>query len=97
MVDAQLNARRDLYREVESSIEHGKQADEIFKEIEESAHQPKVSLKSASPPADFYHYYKKDIAEEMLRMKQRTGEAQTLEFMAQTLRAPFVELKRKDK
>lgn len=93
-VDAQLNARRDLSREVASGIAQGKHAGEIFKEIEELAHQPKIILKATSQPSDFYHYYKKDMAEEILGVKQRTGGTQALEFVTQSLHEPFVELKK---
>jgi hypothetical protein len=93
-VEASRNARRDLFREVERDVSRGKQLPEIFKSIEELARKPEVALDSDSTSSDFYNYYQKRVAEEVLQMRQTAGDEKTKEFMMEPLRERWIELKK---
>lgn len=94
-VEALRNARRDLYSELEQGFKRGDSLNEVFKQAESLASAPDVRLSVASTAADLYNHTKKNVAAEILRMRNKVGDQKTLEFVARPLRSPRIDLKKK--
>lgn len=93
-VAASRNARRDFLKELELDIKQGKPAKDIFKRVELLSREPNVKVSSSSTSAEFYNFYKKNVAKEILKMREKVGEAKTLEFATKSLQKGWVELKK---
>jgi hypothetical protein len=88
------DARRDLFDEIQNDVEQKKSVAEVLRHVEALATQPEVRLRQTSTPSDHYNNAKRKVAEEILRMKSRAGDAKALEFVFSQPRTPRVELKK---
>jgi hypothetical protein len=76
---AQINAKRDLLNEITHSLSKaGKSKDAVFRELEDTTKQPKVSLDSKSTPEDHYKYHRRFYAAEILRSRGVLGDEKAL-------------------
>ncbi|MGB9181172.1 MAG: hypothetical protein WCB68_18205 [Pyrinomonadaceae bacterium] len=93
-VEASRNARRDLLRELETDVKQGNPAREVFKRVELLSGEPNVKVSPSSTSAEFYSFYKKNVAKEILKMREKAGEEKTLEFAAKSLQKEWIQLKK---
>ncbi|PYS88077.1 MAG: hypothetical protein DMF64_21400 [Acidobacteria bacterium] len=84
-IKASVDASNDVLKEIESGIQEGKSANEIFKSIEEAANGPDIRLSSASTSRDHYLYEKKLSAQEILNIRKYKGDAKAFEHVRMRL------------
>lgn len=94
-VQADIDARRDLYLEIGHHIGQGEHPSVALRRVEELAAGPDVRLKETSTSAEMYSQHKKEIANEMLQMRKKAGDEQVVIFMSEALRKPWIQLKKK--
>lgn len=90
-VEALRNARYDVYAELSAGLEQGKSAGEIFRHAESLVR----SSAARSDLAPLYDRTKESVAREILGMREKSGERETLQWVKRSLRTPPVELKRR--
>jgi hypothetical protein len=96
-IEALRNANLDLRREMESKNKHGGNQSEVFDHLSEIARGPQVRLGRNSTMADYYNHFKKTEAEDLLRMRGRSGDQQVLDYALQPLRKLWPEIRRTPK
>lgn len=89
-VEALRNARYDVYAELSAGLEQGKSAGEIFRHAESLVR----GTETRSDSAPLYDRTKGSVAREILKMREKAGDRETLQWVKRSLRAPRVELKR---
>lgn len=93
---AMIDANNDLLNEITLEMSRPNVSrDKVFKQIEKKAKQPEINLDSKSTPADYYNYYKKAYADEVLRMRQALGDDKSLEAALRPLKKPWPMLHKK--
>lgn len=75
MMKAHVDARRDLLNDVALGLSQlHKSKEEVFRYVETVANQPDIEIiSSKTTPTEFYNYYKKYYAAEMLRLRRSWG------------------------
>lgn len=74
---AMTDARKDLLNEIALGLSE-KTKDEVFGRLEGTANQPDVGLDSQSTSTDYYNYYKKVYADEVLQLRRAHGDDEGL-------------------
>lgn len=78
---AMIDARRDLLDEIAAGLStSGTTTDSLYERLKETAAQSSVEIDSASTPADYYHYFKKFYANDILKTKEIHGQNKALEI-----------------
>ncbi|HEU4712053.1 MAG TPA: hypothetical protein VFS76_10840 [Pyrinomonadaceae bacterium] len=96
-VSAVAKAKRDLLGAVGSQPRSNREArDQIYHDLEQSVTQAPEGLDSNSTPADYYNYFRKLYASEILRMKSIYGEEKALDLAIQPLNRNWVHLKKSE-
>ncbi len=96
VVKAEVDARRDLLNDIALGLTRlGKSKEEVFRHVEKVAGGPDVAVGSDSTPTDFYNFYKKRYAAQVLRMSQAFGDEKGLAAALQPLRKPWVQLRKR--
>jgi hypothetical protein len=93
---AMIDAKSDLLNEM--NLQLGKtnaSREEVFSQVEATAKLPDINLNSKSTPTDYYNYYKKSYADEMLRVRQTLGDDKALTSALHPLRKPWPKLRKK--
>jgi hypothetical protein len=93
-IKAQVDAKYDLLREIESGIQQGKSADEIFRHAEEALAGPDIELNPDSTTADHYNYNKKLYGQEILGIRTALGDKKAIERVRILLSRPWPELRK---
>lgn len=91
-VEAMRNGRRDTLLEMINDKRLGKSDAEVFKHLADLANQ-KVAT-NPKEPSEFYNSYKRDTANEFLRLRAVDGEAKTLGRAENKLKGPWPKLKK---
>lgn len=98
IMKAHVDARRDLLNDVALGLSQlHKSKEEVFRYVEAVANQPDIDITSNSTPTEFYNYYKKFYAAEMLRLRRSWGDDKTLAFSLSPLKKPWPKLEKKPK
>ena len=92
---AQISAKYDLLNEIARGLSKGKSKDEIFKDLVDTANQPEVRLNSKSAAADYYNYYKRHSADEILRSRNFVGDEKALAIALIPTKKPWRVLRKK--
>ena len=96
IVKAEADARHDLLNEIALGLtQAGKSKEEVFRHVERIAEAPAPDVGSDSAPTDFYNFYKKQYAAQVLRMRQAFGDERGLAATLQPLRKPWIKLRKK--
>jgi hypothetical protein len=93
-VKALIDADRDLRREIETKVKSGKSADDIFTHVTEEAGKPKVRIRPNSTAEDHYNYFKRAAAEELLSMREVSGNDKTLKHALRPSKKPWPQLRK---
>lgn len=78
-VDALVRANQDLRDELEMGRKAGKSADDVFKRVTEEANKPKVRPGRNSTADEHYNYFKSLAAQELVEMRNVSGDEKVLE------------------
>ncbi|MDQ3743621.1 MAG: hypothetical protein M3444_04500 [Acidobacteriota bacterium] len=87
-VEALIRADQDLRDELETRRKSGKSADDVLTHVTEEAGKPKVRLGRNSTADDYYNYFKRSAAKELLEMRNLSGSEKTLEHALRPLKGP---------
>lgn len=93
-VKAEVDANRDVLREIQAGFQQSKPTNEIFKRIEDLTAEPDVSLGPDSTPLDYYNYHKKEIAREYLGYKEAWGGDNATKRALQQLNKTWAKLRK---
>jgi hypothetical protein len=91
-MQANIDAKRDLAKELAFAVEHKKDLEEVFRDFEEVANTKAPTLTSDATPAEHYMYYKKLYTQEFLRVKEKLGTEKAISMPLQMLHKPWVKL-----
>jgi hypothetical protein len=94
-IKANIDAKRDLLQEIAFAMEHKRTYDEIFGDMEELANSPKNIERADASPGEYYEYYKKIYADEVVRMRRAMGNEKAIAMSLQPLRRQWPVLKKK--
>lgn len=93
---AMIDAKSDLLNEINLELSRPSASrEEVFSKVAAAASQPEINLNSSSTPIDYYNFYKKSYADEILRAKQVSGEDKALALALRPLRKPWPKLHKK--
>jgi len=92
MVEARVNARRDLMQEIAFAVERKRSMDAIFDYINEVASSPLPVQKMNQ--GDLYNLFKRSDAEEMLRMKAALSSQKAVGMALQQSRKAWSKLRK---
>lgn len=93
-VKAGIDAKRDLLEEIAFAVNHNRSTDQIFGDVKEwvgnspEAQYPKITS------TDYYNYYKRVYAEEVLHMKKAVGGDEAIAMALQPLRKAWPKLEK---
>jgi hypothetical protein len=93
---AQVDAKRDVLNEL--SVESAKarvSKDQVFATLQSIASQDVFDLNSNSPPSDYYNYYRKHYAKQILTMRQSIGDDRALAIALRPTRKAWRTLAKK--
>lgn len=94
-VKAQIDAKRDLLNEVAIGLSNlHRSKEEVFSHVEKTAAQPDVRLDSNSTPTDFYNFYKRFYAREILEDRNAFGDDKALAVTLQPLKKAWPKLRK---
>jgi hypothetical protein len=93
-VQAHMDAKRELLEEILFSTRRNISTEEIFTNIAEIANRQIDFLSSTSSTTDYYNYYKKLYAEEILQMRKAMDSKRAIAMSLQGLRTSWVKLKK---
>jgi hypothetical protein len=93
-VQAHMDAKRELLEEILFSTKRNISTEEIFAEVEELANRQTDFLSSTSSTTDYYNYYKKLYAEEILQMRKAMDSKRAIAMSLEGLRTSWVKLKK---
>jgi hypothetical protein len=91
-VEAMRNGQRDALRDMINDKRLGRSDAEVFKHLEDVANQRVTT--NPKEPSEFYNRYKKDTANEFLRLRAVDGETKTLRRAENKLKGPWPELRK---
>lgn len=98
MVRAEVDARRDLLNDVALGLSQlHKSKDEVFRYVETVANQPEVDIVSNATPTQFYNFYKKRYATELLRLRRSVGDDKALAVSLNPLKKVWLKLEKRPK
>jgi hypothetical protein len=87
-VDALIRANQDLRDELETGRKSGKSADDVFKHVTEEANKPKVRPGRNSTADEHYNYFKSLAAQELVEMRDVSGNEKALEHALRPPKKP---------
>jgi hypothetical protein len=90
-IKAEVDAKRDLFREVQRGKQQGKSEEEIFHAIDDTANAADVDLGLDSTPSDYYKFHKKLYARELLNQREFLGADEVISSVRKQLQRPWVE------
>lgn len=86
-IKAQIDAKRDLLNELATeSTNPRKSRDEVFRRMEGIANQQTADLDSKATPADYYNYFKRFYANEVLSARKVLGDEKGLEIVLRPMK-----------
>ncbi|HVF55788.1 MAG TPA: hypothetical protein VM934_06535 [Pyrinomonadaceae bacterium] len=99
MVKAEVVAKRDLLSDIALGLSQlHKSKDEVFRHVQKIANQPDVDIGSGSTPTEFYHFYQKSYADQILRVRAALGDDdKTLTITLRPLKKEWRKLRKKQK
>lgn len=93
-VGAIRDATWDLRRDIKDRITGGKSPEEVLNHVAEIAKGPRVRLGRNSTVADYYSYYKQLEAENLLRVRSKSGNDKAVEHAVEPLRRTWLNLRK---
>lgn len=93
-VQAEIDAKRDLLDEIAFAVKRNRSSKEIFSDIEELAGSPNVFIGPESTTTDYYNYYKRIYADEILHMRNAMDSQRAIAMSLQALRKQWPRLKK---
>jgi hypothetical protein len=93
---AVIDARRDLLTEIAIGLSNSDMNREtLYGQIQETANQPAEPIDSGSTPTDYYNYFKKFYASEILKTKMLHGQDKALAMAVHPMNKPWARLQKK--
>lgn len=93
---AAIDARRDLLNEIAIGLSNPTMTtDSVYGRILETAAHPSESIDSNSTPTDYYNYFKKFYASDILQTKKLHGQDKALTMSVQSMNKPWAKLHKK--
>ena len=87
---ALISAKYDVLTEIMRGISNpGKTKADVFRDLEATANQPKINLRSKSTFDDQYKYYKRNYAEEILGSRTFVGDEKALQLALRPMKKPW--------
>jgi hypothetical protein len=93
-VQANVDAKRDLLDEIAFAVKRNRSAEEILSDIEELAGSPNVLISPGATTTDYYNYYKRIYADEIVHMRNAMDSQRAIAMSLQALRKQWPKLKR---
>jgi len=93
-IQARLDARRDLLRQFETSVQSNSPSS-AFERLREIANTPRIKRNSLTTPNDIYKFQQQTSASELLGMREQFGESETIHRYLGSLRHSWLQLKRR--
>lgn len=93
-INARLNARRDLLRQLENDS-RGNSPSRAFDRLREIANGPKLDRHSQTTPTSVFNAQQQTAAAELLGMREKLGDAETVQRALKLLNHQWLTLKRK--
>jgi hypothetical protein len=93
-VKALIDANQDLRREIEMGVSSGQSADDVFTSLTEETGKPKVRLGRSFTAGDFYNYFKRMAAEELLELRRVSGSSKALAHALRPSKGPRPRLRK---
>jgi hypothetical protein len=78
------DSHRDIINDIAKKFREGKSHEQILDELETLTKLPKIRLGKNSTSSDYYNYFRRDYADELLLMKKAAGPKRTLEYALET-------------
>jgi hypothetical protein len=95
-IKAVIDARRDLLNEIAIGLSNpAMTTDSLYGRIQETAAHPIESIDSSSTPSDYYNYFKKFYASDILQTKKLHGQDKALAMAVQSMNKPWARLRKK--
>jgi hypothetical protein len=95
-IKAVIDARRDLLNEIAIGLSNpAMTTDSLYGRIQETAAHPSESIDSSSTPSDYYNYFKKFYASDILQTKKLHGQDKALAMAVQSMNKPWARLRKK--
>jgi hypothetical protein len=92
-----IDARRDLLDEIAVGLTNsGTTTDSLFERLQEMAAQSSEEIDSASTPNDYYAYFKKFYANDIVKTKAIHGPEKALEIALRPRKKAWVALRKKE-
>jgi len=93
---AAIDARRDLLSEIAISLPNSAiTTDSLYRRIQVTAAQTSEPVDSESTPTDYYNYFKKFYASDLLQTTKLHGQEKTLAMAVQSINKPWARLSKK--
>jgi hypothetical protein len=93
--EAHRNAKYDLLYEIARDIKQGRPLDEVYNKVKVRADKPRPIMSPASTPTDYYNFFQKIYAEEVLSMRNAQGDSNAIAFALQPLKKERVKLRKR--
>lgn len=93
-VQAHIDAKRDLLEEISFATKRKRSSQEIFSDIEEIANNQYAIIRQNPTTSDYYNYYKKMYAEEILHMRNAMDSKKAISISLQALHKKWQKLKK---
>jgi hypothetical protein len=95
LIKAQVDAKHDPLQAMKVDSERGKSADQILQSIEGIANDESVDFGAAETASDYYKYYKKIYAKEIVADRSNSDSSKAFEKVIRRLNKPRVKLRKK--
>jgi len=93
---AVIDAKRDLLNEIAVGLSNPAMTrDSLYGHIQETATQSSEPIDSGSTPTDYYNYFKKFYAGDILQTKKLHGQDKALAMAIQSMNKPWARLRKK--
>lgn len=93
---AAIDARHDLLSEIAISLPNSAiTTDSLYRRIQVTAAQTSEPVDSESTPTDYYNYFKKFYASDLLQTTKLHGQEKTLAMAVQSINKPWARLRKK--
>jgi hypothetical protein len=93
---AVIDAKRDLLNEIATGLSNlAMTRESLYEHLQEIANHPTDFIDSGSTPADYYNYFKKRYASDILQTKKLHGEDKALAVAVQPRNKPWAKLNKK--
>lgn len=91
-----IDARRDLLNEIAGGLSNSTMTrDALYRRLQETASQPTEFIDSGSTPTDYYNYFKKFYASNILQTTKLHGEDKALAMAVHPINKPWAKLNKK--